>query len=107
MPIWEVRLAGSLLLLALARPIGQSIKPPDRQSWLWIVGVALVDTLAFIAYTLGIHLSGQTGTVAVLSSLFSAVTILLARLFLKEKLEWSQWGGIGLILVGVGLVSLV
>ena len=34
-----------------------------------------------------------------------AVTVVLARLFLKEKLAANQWLGLALIFLGVGLVS--
>ncbi len=104
-PIWESRLVGPLLLVILARPARQSIKLPERSAWKWVLAVGIIDTLAFLSYTIGVAQSGETGVVAVLSSLFSAVTIVLARIFLKEKLAPSQWAGIGLILLGIGLVS--
>ena len=104
-PVWEARMVGPLLLLALARPARQSLKLPDRISWWWILAVGAVDTLAFLSYTLGVNSSGETGLVAVLSSLFSAVTILLARIFLRESLSWLQWAGVGLTLLGIGFVS--
>ncbi len=104
-PVWEARMVGPLLLLALARPARQSLKLPDRISWWWILAVGAVDTLAFLSYTLGVNASGETGLVAVLSSLFSAVTILLARIFLNERLTWLQWAGVGLTLLGIGFVS--
>ena len=42
---------------------------------------------------------------SVLASLYSAVTILLAAIFLRERLHWNQWFGIGTILVGVALIN--
>jgi drug/metabolite transporter (DMT)-like permease len=104
-PVWVSRFVGPVLLLTLARPTHQSIKLPERAAWKWILAVGVVDTLAFLSYTFGVEASGETGVVAVLSSLFSAVTILLARIFLKEKLIPAQWGGVGLVLIGIGLVS--
>jgi len=104
-PVWVSRLVGPLLLLSLSRPLGQSIALPQGGVWKWVIAVGLIDTLAFLCFTFGINVAGETGIVAVLSSLFSVITILLARLFLKERLAFSQWAGIGLLLLGVGLVS--
>ncbi|MHC4222108.1 MAG: EamA family transporter [Planctomycetota bacterium] len=42
---------------------------------------------------------------AVIGSLFGAVTVLLARIFLKEQMSMFQWMGIILIFFGVGCLS--
>lgn len=57
-----------------------------------------------VAITVGFTIS-QTSLVSILSSLFSPVTILLAWIFLREPLHWSQWLGIGIIFVGIALVN--
>ena len=41
-----------------------------------------------------------------LASLYGAVTVVLAWIFLREKLERNQWFGIVLIFVGIVLVSI-
>ena len=110
-----------LLLLALAglalyrlrtrgKPGGSNSAPwyvirrPAPSFWAWVVGVALLDTAANIAYNLGITIS-LTAVVSVISSLFSAVTVLLAWIFLRERLARWQWAGVAAILVGIVLVS--
>ena len=45
-----------------------------------------------------------TEITAVIGSLFGAVTILLARVFLKEQMSAVQWAGIILIFFGVGFL---
>lgn len=80
------------------------IRKPAPSFWLWVVGVALLDTAANIAYNLGITIS-LTAVVSVISSLFSAVTVLLAWVFLRERLARWQWAGVAAILVGIALVS--
>lgn len=80
------------------------IRRPAPSFWLWVVGVALLDTAANIAYNLGITIS-LTAVVSVISSLFSAVTVLLAWVFLRERLARWQWAGVAAILVGIALVS--
>ncbi len=70
----------------------------------WVAPTALLDTGANIAYNLGIA-TALTSVVSVLSSLFSAVTVLLAALFLGERLARWQWVGVAAILIGIALVS--
>jgi drug/metabolite transporter (DMT)-like permease len=65
---------------------------------------ALLDTGANVAYNLGVA-SALTSVVSVLSSLFSAVTVLLAAVFLHDQLSRWQWAGVIAILAGVALVS--
>jgi drug/metabolite transporter (DMT)-like permease len=96
-----VEMVGSLaLLLSLGqRPIQLS---PARGGI--IVVASLLNTLAFVAFNLGVTV-GSTAIVATLSSLASAVTVLLAWLILRDRLAPWQWVGVGIILVGVMLVS--
>ena len=79
-------------------------RPASSSFWFWVIGVALLDTAANIAYNLGITIS-LTAVVSVISSLFSAVTVLLAWVFLRERLARWQWAGVATILVGIMLVS--
>jgi drug/metabolite transporter (DMT)-like permease len=82
--------------------------PPARltrgMAALVLAGAAL-DTLAFVAFNLGIG-SAYTSIVTALASLFSAVTVLLAWAILRERLAPVQWAGVAVILAGVLLVSL-
>jgi drug/metabolite transporter (DMT)-like permease len=82
--------------------------PPARLSrgmaGMVLAGAAL-DTLAFVAFNLGIA-SAYTSIVTALASLFSAVTVLLAWAILRERLAPAQWAGVAIILAGVLLVSL-
>ncbi len=103
--VWAVRLTSFCVLGLLAAPVRQSIRPPRGRVWWFIAGVALLDTAAFVANNLGLK-TGQVSLVTVLASLYSAVTVLLARLFLRERMGWTQWLGIALIFAGIALVSL-
>lgn len=75
-----------------------------RQLALFAGANALLDTGANVAYNLGVA-SALTSVVSVLSSLFSAVTVLLAAVFLHDRLSRWQWTGVIAILAGVALVS--
>lgn len=104
-PIWYVRLLTLVLLAAFAAPSRQRLKIPRGRVWWFIAGVGVLDTAAFVSNSLGLT-TDQVAVVTVLASLFSAVTVVLAWLFLREKLQWSQWLGIGIIFMGIGLVSI-
>ncbi len=104
-PVWLSRLTTILLLTLVARPFSQSISVPQRQIWWPILGIGVLDTVGYVAATIGLTL-GEVAVVSVLGSLFSAVTVLLAAIFLREKLVWNQWLGIAIIGLGVALVSI-
>lgn len=113
----------ALLLLGLAAALLRQPKPsqtvaqraapslPVQPAHQWrifllaVIPTALFDTAANIAYNLGIA-GSLTSVVAVLSSLFSAVTVLLAWIFLGERLSPWQWVGVIAIFLGIALVSL-
>lgn len=105
LPVWIMRAVAPFVVFGLAQPFQQSLKYPDTKSaWLWVLGVALFDTVAYIFYGMGLQVA-DSGIVAVLASLFSAVTVVLAWLFIREKLAPNQWFGILLILAGIALVG--
>jgi drug/metabolite transporter (DMT)-like permease len=70
----------------------------------WIFGVGLLDTSAYIFNNFGMARE-QTSVVSVLASLYGAVTVGLAAMFLKERVSRMQLAGIAAIFVGVGLIS--
>ena len=41
----------------------------------------------------------------VVASAFGAVTVVLARVFLREAMTWPQWAGIALVVGGVAVLS--
>lgn len=104
----------SVLRLLTGQPLDRSRRPEagaalreDHASpafWLFVVPVGLLDTAANVAYNLGITVA-LTSVVVVLASLFSAVTVLLAWIILRERLAGWQWLGVTAILVGIALVN--
>ena len=71
----------------------------------FILAIALLEVTAFIAYGIGVATQKST-IIAPLASLSPAVTILLALIFLKEKIEINQKVGIAAALIGIVLLSL-
>jgi drug/metabolite transporter (DMT)-like permease len=84
----------------------EAVSTPSRPAVIWLLagGAAAADTLAWLAYIWGTA-SSFAVIVTALASLFSVVTVLLAWLFLRERLARSQWAGVGVILLGILLVS--
>jgi drug/metabolite transporter (DMT)-like permease len=103
--VWVIRLTCFSVLAVAAVPTRQSLKLPSGSVWWLLAAVGFLDTAAFVANNAGLH-TGQVSVVSVLASLYGAVTVLLAWIFLREKLERSQWLGIVLIFVGIVLVSI-
>lgn len=102
---WLVRIASIVLLIGIALASRRSLRPPSATGWTWVAPVGMLDAGAYVAYNLGLA-SDSVAMVAVLSSLFSAVTVLLAWVILRERLAINQWLGVGLVLSGVLTVSL-
>lgn len=102
--VWMIRLTSFTVLVLAAAPVRQSIAPPHGSVWWLLLGVGLLDTAAFVFNNAGLH-TGQVSVVSVLASLYGAVTVVLSWIFLRERLERSQWLGIMLIFAGIVLVS--
>ncbi|HTU35252.1 MAG TPA: EamA family transporter [Candidatus Acidoferrum sp.] len=102
--VWMIRLStiGTLTLLAL--PSRQSLKPPSGNVWWIVAAIGVTDTTAYFANNAGLG-TGHVSVVSVLASLYGAVTVLLSWIFLRERLERSQWFGIALIFAGIIFVS--
>ncbi|MGA8023452.1 MAG: DMT family transporter, partial [Candidatus Acidiferrales bacterium] len=103
--VWVMRLTVLVSLAVVAAPVGQSIQLPRGGVWWLLLAVGVLDTAAFVANNAGLS-TGQVSVVSVLASLYGAVTVLLSWIFLRERLERSQWLGIVLIFGGVVMVSI-
>ena len=103
--VWVIRLTSFSVLAIAAIPARQSLNLPRGSVWWLLAAVGFLDTAAFVANNAGLQ-TGQVSVVSVLASLYGAVTVVLAWLFLREKLERSQWFGIILIFAGIVLVSI-
>jgi uncharacterized membrane protein len=103
--VWVIRLTTLSALLLVGLPTRRALPLPRGNLWWMLLVTGLMDTAAFVANNAGLGL-GHVAVVAVLASLYGAVTVLLARIFLRERMERSQWLGILLIFAGIVLVSL-
>jgi drug/metabolite transporter (DMT)-like permease len=103
-PIWLIRIMTPCILFVFAPLMKQSLKFPSISLWWTLIAVGFFDTLAYIAYNTGV-LQGEISLVTIFASLYSVVTIILAWIFLRERLHRHQWLGIVVIFLGIFLVN--
>jgi drug/metabolite transporter (DMT)-like permease len=98
------QVAGLALASVLATARGQLRLPPRRAGWLAVLtGVTGGGgTLCFFVAT---H-AGLLAVTAVITSLYPATTILMARLLLGERLTVVRLAGLGLAAASVALIAI-
>lgn len=82
----------------------RALSIPPRNRLVSVILVGVLDVLGDVALAFATT-SGQLGLVSVLASLDIAVTVVLARLILKERLLRIQFVGVTLTIIGVILIS--
>ena len=102
--VWLLRLTSSLLTAGIILVARKSIKPPRDRVGVWILAMGLTDTGAFVMNNFGMRIE-QVAVVSVLASLYGAVTVGLAAIFLREHVSRWQWLGIISIFAGIFLIS--
>jgi uncharacterized membrane protein len=73
---------------------------------IFLLLIGLCEVVAYLGISLGFGATSFTSIVAVLSGAFSLPTIILARLFLKEKISRVQTVGTLIIIVGIILIAM-
>jgi drug/metabolite transporter (DMT)-like permease len=103
--VWMIRLTSSVLTAMLILSLSQPIVLPRRSPIpVWLVGMGALDTAAFVLNNRGMQLE-QVSVVSVLASLYGAVTVTLAAIFLREHISRWQWVGIVSIFAGIYFIS--
>ncbi|NJK80024.1 MAG: DMT family transporter [Chloroflexaceae bacterium] len=95
----DVVLIGGLLLVRRAQFI-----QPSRAMWRSIALASLLSLVALVSFNIGVS-TADTAIVTPLSSLASAVTVLMAWAILRDRLSALQWSGVAIIIMGVVLVG--
>lgn len=93
--------AGVLVLLALQ----PGPKLPDRSAWPFLGAMALLDTTAH-SIVIGSGNLDRPEFAAVAASMFGMVTVVLAWMFLRERMTPGQWCGVALAFGAVGYLAL-
>ncbi|HVE46201.1 MAG TPA: DMT family transporter [Acidimicrobiales bacterium] len=103
-PIFAAKLSAVALLGSVALATGRTVKPaPSARSSVAVVG--LLDMAANVLFLLATR-RGLLSLVALVTSLYPAVTVLLARAVLKERLTRVQVLSVATAGGGVALIAL-
>jgi uncharacterized membrane protein len=98
-PVASGRLAGLALLASIYGH--RSVRP--RGAGAYLVGAGLLDAVANIAYLVACH--GPLAEIGVLSQLYPAATVLLARYVLDERLSRIHQIGVTAAVLGPTLIA--
>ena len=104
LPIFLIKIATALYLLAYSGATRQRISFPKNVA-LFIILIGILEFAAFLSYGIGVN-SEKSAIIAPIASAFPMVTIILARIFLKESLEINQKLGVISVLAGLVLLSI-
>ncbi|MFH1399150.1 MAG: DMT family transporter [Candidatus Woesearchaeota archaeon] len=69
----------------------------------YLVSAGVLESVGFLAFSIGVY-KFMTAVVTPITAASPAVSVVLAKVFFKEKLEWNQ--DLGLVLILAGLVAL-
>ena len=102
--VWMIRLTSTTVAATLIFAGRQRIRlPRDDTRWL-VSAMGLLDTGAFIISNRGMQME-HIAVVSVLGSLYGAVTVGLAAIFLRERISRWQFAGIVAIFAGIFMIS--
>ena len=98
-----VRLIGVVAIFAIVLARRAPVRLPVR-AWPILAAFGVMDTLGHLALYIGLGL--PNGEYAIVASVgYTVVTVVLARAFLREPVSALQWGGVGLVVGGVGVLA--
>jgi drug/metabolite transporter (DMT)-like permease len=103
LPLAVNQAAGGVVVVVVAIALGQPWVPRERRAALGLTSgvLAALATGLFLVASRGSHLT----VAAVVVSLYPAFTVLLAALFLRERVHRAQGFGLALCAVSVALVA--
>jgi len=102
-PVWTLYAAESLVVAALAVGVRASLAPPERGSMAAVLAASGLGVAGFVALTLGLG-TGKLAIVVALSSVTSAITVLLGRVLDGARLAAHQWLAVAAVVVGLMLL---
>ncbi len=102
-PVMGTQVASLLAVAVAAVLLGGNPVPHQAMEWSGL-GAGLLATLAVVAFLLA-RQQGLLSVAAVLTSLYPAFTVLLATLFLGERLHRAQSLGLALCALTVACVA--
>ena len=100
-----IRLTSASLTALIIFSAAQPMRLPHGGVRWMALGMGAFDTLAFVLSNRGMQME-QVAVISVLGSLYGAVTVGLAAIFLREHISRWQWTGIATIFGGILMISM-
>lgn len=96
----------TLAAVALAKLLREKIRgvPARYRKFLFLTGLG--EAVAYLAISWGYSSTNLTAVVALISGAFSVPTVILAYLFLKERITRIQLAAVGIIVAAIAILSL-
>ncbi|MDQ3014606.1 MAG: DMT family transporter [bacterium] len=95
----------AIIIIAIVR--GINLLKIKSGMWVYLILIGAFEIVAYLAIAWGYSTTNKTSIVALLSGAFSLPTVILARLFLKEKITTNQTVGGLIIVTGIILLSVL
>jgi len=102
--VWLIRVTGVALTFAIVLVNKIPLRIKNKRTRAQVYSMGYFDTAAFALSNLGMRME-QVSVISVLGSLYGAVTVAFAAIFLKERIAPLQWTGIAAIFAGVALMN--
>ncbi len=102
-PLAAARATSCVAMLILATVTRQKWQP-ERSRLPLIIGGGVLDLGGNLFFLLAAQ-AGRLDVASILSSLYPASTVILARLILKEHISRTQGFGIGVVLIAIALIA--
>jgi len=96
----------SIYLTSFGKKTRVEIRVKENKLWPWLMLIALFDVIASLSVAWGLKFTDITSVVVVLQGAFPLPTIILARIFLKEKLAFNQVIGVAAIIGGLIILAI-
>ena len=101
--VWLIRTTGAVIALVVVLAKKIPLRIANRRTSAQLYSMGFFDSAAFALSNLGMRFE-QVAIISVLGSLYGAVTVALAAIFLRERIAPVQWAGIAAIFLGVALM---
>lgn len=95
-----------LYVASRIKKTGVNIGVKRNRIWLWLVLIGLFDVMAEVSSAWGYRFTTFTSAVVMITGAFPLPTVILARIFLKEKLATNQIIGVAAIIAGLIILAL-
>lgn len=103
--IWIYYVFATVAVAAIALVRGHDVRLTDTRDTVLIAITAVLAAAGYLALAFG-QASGSVAVATALSAAASAVTVLLARLFIREKVAVRGWIGVICVVTGVAVLHL-